>query len=89
MPDYEIRTVGRMGPLVASCLPQFRSVVPPATVLRAVATNRLVLLEFLEMLIDHHVATNPVLTMKQIALNWQSFNRVSHRLTRSRQKHPG
>jgi hypothetical protein len=55
VPDYEITMAGRIGPAVASCLPGFRSVVPPATVLRAVASNQGVVLELLGMLADHHL----------------------------------
>jgi len=55
VPDYEITMAGRIGPAVESCLPGFRSVVPPATVLRAVASNQGGVLKLLGMLADHHL----------------------------------
>jgi len=54
VPDYEITMAGRIGPAVASCLPGFRSVAPPGTVLRALASNHQVVLELLGLLAGHH-----------------------------------
>ena len=54
MPDYEITIAGRMGPVVASCLPGFRSVAPPGTVLHALVSNQEAALELLGLLAGHH-----------------------------------
>ena len=56
MPDYEITIAGRMGPVVASCLPGLRVVAPPATVLRALVTDPGVVPKLLGMLADHHLS---------------------------------
>ena len=55
MPDYEIIIAGRMGPLVASCLPDLRPPMPPATVLHARAVNPGAVLKLLAVLNDHHL----------------------------------
>lgn len=55
MPDYEITVAGRMGPVVASCLPGLCSVAPPLTVLHALVVDRGVALQLLGMLAEHRV----------------------------------
>ncbi len=55
MPDYEITIAGRIGPVVASCLPGLRPVSPPATVLHALVTDPGVVPTLLGMLADHHL----------------------------------
>lgn len=55
MPDYEIIIAGRMGPLVASCLPGLRPMVSSATVLHALASNPGDVLKLLGVLADHRL----------------------------------
>ena len=55
VPDYEIILAGRMGPLVASCLPGLRSQVPPATVLSVSVTDQATVLQLLSMLTEHRL----------------------------------
>jgi hypothetical protein len=55
VPDYELTVVGRMGPVVASCLPGLRPVAPPATVLHLLVSNPSVVLKLLAILADHHL----------------------------------
>ncbi len=55
MPDYEITIAGRMGPVVASCVPGLRSVATPATVLCVLVSNHRVVSELLGLLDDHHL----------------------------------
>jgi hypothetical protein len=55
VPDYQITIAGRMGPVVASCLPGLRPITPSATVLHLLVSNRTVLLQLLKMLADHHL----------------------------------
>jgi hypothetical protein len=67
VPDYEITIAGRIGPVVASCLPGLRAVAAPATVLHALASNERVVPKILGMLADHHLTIldvwiHPVLT---------------------------
>lgn len=53
MPDYELTIAGRIGPVIASCLPGFRSVAPPATVLHLLVSNPAAVVEMLEVLAAH------------------------------------
>ena len=83
MPDYEIIVVGRMGPVVASCLSGLRPVVPTATVLRAVVLNHGVVVELLGMLAEHHltpvdIRIDPVRAVQPPAAN-SSARTVSRR----------
>jgi len=55
VPDYEIIIAGRMGPLVASCLPGLRPMAPPASMLHVVATNPEAVLKLLGVLNDHRL----------------------------------
>ena len=55
MPDYEITIAGRMGPVVASCLPGLRSVATPVTVLHVNVPNHRAVAELLGVLTDHHL----------------------------------
>ena len=55
MPYYEITVAGRMGPVVASCLPGLRSQVPPATVLSVLVTDQATVLQLLSMLTEHRL----------------------------------
>lgn len=53
--DYEITIAGRVGPVVASCLPGLHRITPPATVLHLVVTDAAAVLGVLELLTDHHL----------------------------------
>jgi len=55
VPDYEIIIAGRMGPLVAFCLPGLRPMVPSATVLHALATSPGDVQQLLAVLDDHRL----------------------------------
>lgn len=55
MPDYEITIAGRIGPLVASFLPQFHCVATTATVLDVPSSHPGFVLDILRMLDDHHL----------------------------------
>lgn len=55
MPDYEITIAGRIGPVLASCVPGLHAVAPPATVLHALAVDRGVVLQLLRVLADHRL----------------------------------
>ena len=55
VPDYEITIAGRMGPVVASCLPGHRCVARPATVLHVLVSNHHVVPELLGLLVEHHL----------------------------------
>jgi hypothetical protein len=55
VPDYEITVTGRMGPVVASCLPGLRLMAPPATVLHLLLDDPAVVPKLLGLLADHHL----------------------------------
>jgi len=59
--DYEIVITGRMGPVVASCLPGLRAVAPPATVLHLLLANPAIVPKLLEVLADHHLTPIDIL----------------------------
>lgn len=55
MPDYEIIITGRIGPVVASCLPGLRPVAPSATVLHLLVSDPGVVLKLLGKLAENHL----------------------------------
>lgn len=60
MPDYEITIYGRIGPVIASCMPDFRCMAPPATVLKARVPNLRAVDDILRLLSDNHLAVMDV-----------------------------
>jgi|KBSMisStandDraft_5_1062788.scaffolds.fasta_scaffold700144_2 hypothetical protein len=71
MPDYEITVAGRIGSLIASCLPDFRCVAPPATILRVHATGLNAVDDVLGLLADNHLAVIDI-RVNRIPAGWNT-----------------
>lgn len=89
MPNYQIIITGRMGRLVASCLPDLRPVSQSATVLHALVSSNDALLAILATLSDRNlIVTNVRITKAPTARNPRTGADLTGAVGRTR-AHPG